>query len=310
MLEMKIPERLKILPCCLKCRQVGVGYKKDGDLRKCMQCNGYVYMYKDFKIAKDPEGSKRLMILTTVGIFFFALMQGESAEFTVWAVFLAGLTFLFVYNHEKNKIKGVESLLLDYMSLNPLKLHGKVGPDDSFDGVVGSDNSPDGPMSIDDSLLKLLDAAEKRGPEVDETPIYLDPERQAYDDFSKWRADYLAADPIRQHFSDAQIGETYEKMKEAKDFELWKAGYLAENPVRKQLSDSLLKEIFKNTDVPEFDSAVFDMSPEEVQAMIRHRQEEAENYKNWKSNYLAGDPIRKHFNDDQLQQTYHRQKNR
>jgi hypothetical protein len=62
--------------------------------------------------------------------------------------------------------------------------------------------------------------------------------------------------------------------------------------------------------MPEFDSAVFDMSPEEVQAMIRHRQEEAENYKNWKSNYLAGDPIRKHFNDDQLQQTYHRQKNR
>ena len=165
-------------------------------------------------------------------------------------------------------------------------------------------------VSMDDSLLELLDAAEKRGPEVDETPISLDPERQAYDDFSKWRADYLAADPIRQHFSDAQIGETYEKMKEAKDFELWKAGYLAENPVRKQLSDSLLKEIFKNTDMPEFDSAVFDMSPEEVQAMIRHRQEEAENYKNWKSNYLAGDPIRKHFNDDQLQQTYHRQKNR
>ena len=109
MLEMKIPERLKILPCCLKCRQVGVGYKKDGDLRKCMQCNGYVYMYKDFKITKDPEGSKGLMILGTVGIFFFALMQGESVEFTVWAVFLVGLTFLFVHNHEKNKIKGVES---------------------------------------------------------------------------------------------------------------------------------------------------------------------------------------------------------
>ncbi|MEC8790572.1 MAG: hypothetical protein VXX29_05005, partial [Verrucomicrobiota bacterium] len=79
---MKIPESLKILPCCLKCRQVGVGYKKDGDLRKCMQCNGYVYMYKDFKIAKDPEGSKALMIFGTVGIFFFALMQRESAEFT------------------------------------------------------------------------------------------------------------------------------------------------------------------------------------------------------------------------------------
>ena len=55
---------------------------------------------------------------------------------------------------------------------------------------------------------------------------------------------------------------------------------------------------------------MLNLSPEEVQAMIRHRQEEAENYKNWKSNYLAGDPIRKHFNDDQLQQTYHRQKNR
>ena len=300
MLKMKIPERLKILPCCLKCRKVGVGYKKKGDLRKCMECNGYVYMYKDFKFAENPEGSKGLMILGTVGIFFFALNQGESAEFTFLAVFFAGLTFLFVHNHEKNKIKGVERLLLDYMSLNPLKLYGKVSLDDS----------PDGQLSSDDSRLKLLHVGEKRGPEVDETPISIDPERQADDDFFKWRADYLAADPIRQHFSDAQIGETYEKMKEAKDFELWKAGYLAEDPVRKLLSDSQLKETFKNTDMPEFDSAAFDMSPEEVQAMIRHHQEEAENYKNWKANYMAGDPIRKHFNDDQLQETYHRQKNR
>jgi len=35
------------------------------------------------------------------------------------------------------------------MSLNPLKLYGKIGSDDSFDGVVGSDDSPDGPVSMD-----------------------------------------------------------------------------------------------------------------------------------------------------------------
>ena len=107
-----------------------------------------------------------------------------------------------------------------------------------------SDDSPDGPASMDDSLLELLDAAEKRGPEVDETLISPDPERQAYDDFSKWRADYLAADPIRQHFSDAQIGETYEKMKEAKDFELWKAGYLAGDPIRQHFNDDQLHETY------------------------------------------------------------------
>lgn len=66
----------------------------------------------------------------------------------------------------------------------------------------------------------------------------------------------------------------------------------------------------KNTDMPDFDSAMFDMSPEEVQVMIKRHQEEAENHKNWKANYLAGDPIRKHFNDDQLQDTYHMQKKR
>lgn len=303
MLEMKIPESLKILPCCLKCRKVGVGYKiqmKNGiKLRKCMECNGYTYMYKDFKINKNPERSKGLLVLATVGIFFFALKQGQSKEFIFWAVFLAGLTFFFLYNHEKKKIKGVESLLLDYASLNPLKLYGKVS----------SDDSPDGQLSSDDSRLKLLHLGEKRGPEADETPIFIDPERQADDDFFKWRADYLAADPIRQHFSDAQIGETYEKMKEAKNFELWKVGYLAEDPVRKLLSDTQLKETFESTDMPEFDSAAYDVSPEEVQLMIKRHQEEAENYKNWKANYLAGDAIRKHFNDAQLQETYHRQKN-
>ena len=35
------------------------------------------------------------------------------------------------------------------MSLNPLKLYGKVGSDYSSDGVVGSDDSPDGPVSMD-----------------------------------------------------------------------------------------------------------------------------------------------------------------
>ena len=297
---MKIPERLKILPCCLKCRKVGVGYKKNGDLRKCIECDGYVYMYKDFKIAKDPEGAKRLLILTTVVIFIFLVIRGENAEVTFWMVLLAGLTFLFIYNHEKKKIKGVERLLLGYMSLNPLKFYGQVNSDDSLDGQLSSDNS----------LLKLLHAGEKLGQKVDDIPISLDPESQADDDFFKWRADYLAADPIRQHFSDAQIAETYQKMKEAKDFELWKVGYLAEDSARKLLSESQLKETFKNTDLPDFDSAMFDMGPEEVQAMIKYHHVEAENYKNWKANYLAGDPIRKHFNDDQLQDTYHKQKNR
>ena len=299
--EMKIPERLKAIPCCLKCRKVGVGYKKKGELRKCMQCNGYVYMYKDFKIAQDPQGSKRFLILATVGILIFLAVRGESTEATFWMVLLAGLTFLFVYNHEKKKIKGVESLLLDYMSLKPLKLYGKGGSDDSLDGQLSSE----------DSLVKLLNAGEKRGQKVDEIPISFDPERQADDDFFKWRADYLAANPIRQHFSDAQIGETYQKMKEAKDFELGKVGYLAGDPVRKLLGESQLRETFKkNTDMPDFDSAMFDMSPEEVQVMIKRHQEEAENHKNWKANYLAGDPIRKHFNDDQLQDTYHMQKKR
>ena len=150
-------------------------------------------------------------------------------------VLLAGLTFLFVYNHEKKKIKGVESLLLDYMSLKPLKLYGKGGSDDSLDGQLSSE----------DSLVKLLNAGEKRGQKVDEIPISFDPERQADDDFFKWRADYLAANPIRQHFSDAQIGETYQKMKEAKDFELGKVGYLAGDPVRKLLGESQLRETFK-----------------------------------------------------------------
>ena len=200
-----------------------------------MQCNGYVYMYKDFKINKNPERSKGLLVLATVGILFFLAVRGESAEATFWMVLLAGLTFAFLYNHEKKKIKGVESLLLNYASLNPLRLYGKVS----------SDDSPDGQLSSDDSRLKLLHVGEKRGPEADDIPISIDPERQAYDDFFKWRADYLAADPIRQHFSDAQIGETYQKMKEAKDFELGKVGYLAGDPVRKLLGESQLRETFK-----------------------------------------------------------------
>ena len=204
MIEMKIPERLKYLPCCLKCGKVDVGYKiqmKQGiKLKACTECNGYVYLYKDFKITKDPERSKGLLFLATVGVFFYAVALGQSTEFIFWAVLLSGLTFFFLFNHEKKKIKGVESLLLNYASLNPLKLYGKV--------------------NSDDSRLKLLHAGEEYESEVDDIPISFDPERRADDDFFKWRVDYLAGDPIRKHFNDAQIGETYKKMKDAKGFEL------------------------------------------------------------------------------------------
>ena len=87
---------------------------------------------------------------------------------------------------------------MDYASLNPLKLYGQV--------------------NSDDSSLKLLHAGEEYEPEVDDIHISFDMERQADDDFFKWRADYLAGDPIRKHFSDAQIGKTYKKMKDAKGF--------------------------------------------------------------------------------------------
>ena len=120
MIEMKIPERLKYLPCCLKCGKVDVGYKiqtKQGfKLKTCRVCNSYVYLYKDFKINKDPERSKRLLFLATVGIFFFAVALGQSTEFIFWAVFLGGLYFYFTYlclacNQRKNAaadLRGVD----------------------------------------------------------------------------------------------------------------------------------------------------------------------------------------------------------
>tara|TARA_X000000950_G_scaffold275964_1_gene363109 strand:- start:482 stop:1243 length:762 start_codon:yes stop_codon:yes gene_type:complete len=243
MIEMKIPERLHYLPCCLKCGKVDVGYKiqmKQGiKLKTCTECNGYVYLYKDFKITKDPERSKGLLFLATVGIFFYAVAIGQSTEFIFWSVFLAGLTFFFLFNHEKKKIKGVESLLLDYASLNPLKLYGQV--------------------NSDDSRLKLLHAGEEYESEVDDIPISFDPERQADDDFFKWRADYLAGDPIRKHFNDAQIGETYKKMKEVDDiptsidperradddFFKWRVDYLADDPIRKHFNDAQIGETYK-----------------------------------------------------------------
>ncbi|OUU10506.1 MAG: hypothetical protein CBC00_05155 [Verrucomicrobia bacterium TMED40] len=243
MIEMKIPERLHYLPCCLKCGKVDVGYKiqmKQGiKLKTCTECNGYVYLYKDFKITKDPERSKGLLFLATVGIFFYAVAIGQSTEFIFWSVFLAGLTFFFLFNHEKKKIKGVESLLLDYASLNPLKLYGQV--------------------NSDDSRLKLLHAGEEYESEVDDIPISFDPERQTDDDFFKWRADYLAGDPIRKHFNDAQIGETYKKMKEVDDiptsidperradddFFKWRVDYLADDPIRKHFNDAQIGETYK-----------------------------------------------------------------
>ena len=243
MIEMKIPERLHYLPCCLKCGKVDVGYKiqmKQGiKLKTCTECNGYVYLYKDFKITKNPERSKGLLFLATVGIFFYAVAIGQSTEFIFWSVFLAGLTFFFLFNHEKKKIKGVESLLLDYASLNPLKLYGQV--------------------NSDDSRLKLLHAGEEYESEVDDIPISFDPERQADDDFFKWRADYLAGDPIRKHFNDAQIGETYKKMKEVDDiptsidperradddFFKWRVDYLADDPIRKHFNDAQIGETYK-----------------------------------------------------------------
>ena len=243
MIEMKIPERLQYLPCCLKCGKVDVGYKiqmKQGiKLKTCTECNGYVYLYKDFKITKDPERSKGLLFLATIGIFFYAVAIGQSTEFIFWSVFLAGLTFFFLFNHEKKKIKGVESLLLDYASLNPLKLYGQV--------------------NSDDSRLKLLHAGEEYESEVDDIPISFDPERQADDDFFKWRADYLAGDPIRKHFSDAQIGETYKKMKEVDDiptsidperradddFFKWRVDYLAGDPIRKHFNDAQIGKTYK-----------------------------------------------------------------
>ena len=243
MIEMKIPERLKYLPCCLKCGKVDVDYKiqtKQGfKLKTCRVCNSYVYLYKDFKINKDPERSKGLLFLATVGIFFYAVALGQSTEFIFWAVFLGGLYFYFTYNHQKKTIKSVENLLMDYASLNPLKLYGQV--------------------NSDDSSLKLLHAGEEYEPEVDDIHISFDPERQAEDDFFKWRADYLAGDPIRKHFSDAQIAETYNKMKEVDDIPIsldlerqadddffkWRVDYLAGDPIRKHFNNAQIGETYK-----------------------------------------------------------------
>ena len=166
--------------------------------------------------------------------------------------------------------------------MNPLKLYGKGGSDDSLDGQLSSE----------DSLVKLLHAGEEYEPEVDDIHISFDPERQAEDDFFKWRADYLAGDPIRKHFSDAQIEETYKKMKEVDDIPIsldlkrqadddffkWRVDYLAGDPIRKHFNDAQIGETYK-------------------------KMKDAKGFELWRLGYLAEDAVFKLLSDSQLKET-------
>ena len=110
--------------------------------------------------------------------------------------------------------------------------------------------------------------------------------------------------------------ETRESFPDANEFEIWKSKYLAGDPVRKYFSEEQFIQTFRKTHSQEnsltsLSHQVISHSesvPTEKSAGLKtsknSNSDEANEFEIWKSKYLAGDPVREHFSEEQIIQTF------
>ena len=169
-------------------------------------------------------------------------------------------------------------------------------------------------------------------------------------EFEIWKSKYLAGDPVRKYFSEEQIIQTFRKTHsqetslshqvishsesvpteesgslktskisdsdQANEFKIWKSKYLAGDPVRKYFSEEQFIQTFRKTHSQEnsltsLSHQVISHSesvPTEKSAGLKtsknSNSDEANEFEIWKSKYLAGDPVREHFSEEQIIQTF------
>ncbi|MFL2927866.1 MAG: hypothetical protein ACJZ72_04675 [Opitutales bacterium] len=110
--------------------------------------------------------------------------------------------------------------------------------------------------------------------------------------------------------------ETRESFRDANEFEIWRSKYLAGDPVRKYFSEDQIIQTFCKThnrenSLTSFSHEVIAHSesvPTEKSAGLKtskiSNSDEANEFEIWKSKYLAGDPVREHFSEEQIIQTF------
>ena len=110
--------------------------------------------------------------------------------------------------------------------------------------------------------------------------------------------------------------ETRESFPDANEFEIWKSKYLAGDPVRKYFSEEQIIQTFRKThnrenSLTSFNHQVIahsDSVPTEKSTGLKTSKnsysDEANEFEIWKSKYLAGDPVREHFSEEQIIQTF------
>jgi hypothetical protein len=110
--------------------------------------------------------------------------------------------------------------------------------------------------------------------------------------------------------------ETRESFPGANEFEIWKSKYLAGDPVRKYFSEEQIIQAFRKTHSQE--NSLTSLShqviahsesvPTEKSSWLKtskiSNSDEANEFEIWKSKYLAGDPVREHFSEEQIIQTF------
>mgnify|MGYP007000403782 len=107
-----------------------------------------------------------------------------------------------------------------------------------------------------------------------------------------------------------------ESFRDANEFKIWKSKYLAGDPVRKYFSEEQIIQAFRKTHGQE--NSLTSLShqviahsesvPTEKSAGLKtsknSNSDEANEFEIWKSKYLAGDPAREHFSEEQIIQTF------
>ena len=114
MLIVSIPEELKNAVCCLKCRRVNVEHSSEKVqnnkvLRRCSVCDGYCYIYNEFKSGISILLKMGLYILfpTAVGLYF----SGAPLRFIFWWNFSVTLLFLVLVYIENRQKRAMAKLL-------------------------------------------------------------------------------------------------------------------------------------------------------------------------------------------------------
>ena len=113
---MDIPESYKNTTCCINCRKLDVVYAQNAPndyvTRNCRECNKHVYIYNEMPIRNSKSVVQQLVVSVAVII---GILRNEEPDIIFFASAIVIIFFFWLYSHESDKIKSIESIMKEHL---------------------------------------------------------------------------------------------------------------------------------------------------------------------------------------------------